>query len=118
MYIHIIIHCLLYYTIPGPRAPARAPRGGAPGTPCANFRIPNLRGAFGGRTFKHLAQVSWSGDSWYVGRGDETVGSPHRAQIVRFEFFELVLLLKLDKQFTVEQFETTVSQSSVPSPPS
>ena len=31
--------------------------------------------------------------------------------------FELILLLKLDKQFPVEQFEPTVSQSTVPSPP-
>ena len=40
-----------------------------------------------------------------------------RAQISQFELFELVLLLKLDKQFTVEQFEATVSQSTGPSPP-
>ena len=34
---------------------------------------------------------------------------------LQFEFFELILLLKLDKQFPVEQFEATVSQSTVPS---
>ena len=50
------------------------------------------------------------------GRGDDTVGNLHRAQIVRFELFELVLLLKSDKQFPVEQFEATASQSTVPSP--
>ena len=33
------------------------------------------------------------------------------------EFFELILLLKSDKQFLVEQFEAAVSQSTVPSPP-
>ena len=27
-----------------------------------------------------------------IGRGDETVGSPHRAQIVQFELFELKFL--------------------------
>ena len=27
-------------------------------------------------------------------RGDDTVGNPHRAQIVQFEFFQLILLLK------------------------
>ena len=32
--------------------------------------------------------------------------------------FELVLLLKLNKQFPVEQVEATVSQSTLPSPPS
>ena len=53
----------------------------------------------------------------FVGRGDATVGNPHRAQICQFEFFELILLLKLDKQFPVEQFEATASQSTVPSPP-
>ena len=52
-----------------------------------------------------------------LGRGDDTVGSPHRAQISQCEFFELVLLLKLDKRFPVEQFEATVSQSTVPCPP-
>ena len=34
----------------------------------------------------------------------------------KFELFDLILLLKLDKQFPVEQFEATVSQSTVPSP--
>ena len=51
------------------------------------------------------------------GRGDDTVGNPHRAQIYQFELFELILALKLGKQFSVEQFEATVSQSTVPSPP-
>ena len=32
-------------------------------------------------------------------------------------FSELILLSKLDKQFLVERFEATVSQSTVPSPP-
>ena len=44
-----------------------------------------------------------------VWRGDNTVWNPHRAQNVKFEFFQLILLLKLDKQFPVEQFEATVS---------
>ena len=47
------------------------------------------------------------------GREDDTVGNPHRAQIYRFELFELILLLKLDKHFPVERFEATVSQSTV-----
>ena len=41
----------------------------------------------------------------------------HRAQISQFELCELILLLKLDKQFPVEQFQAAVSQSTVPSPP-
>ena len=52
-----------------------------------------------------------------IGRGDDAVGNPQRAQISQFELFELILLLKLGKQFPVEQFEATVSQSTVPSPP-
>ena len=52
----------------------------------------------------------------YFGRGDDMVGNPHRAQIIKFELFELILLLIVDKQFPVEQFEATVSQSTVPSP--
>ena len=51
------------------------------------------------------------------GRGDDTDGNPHRAQISQFELFELILLLKVDKQFPVEQFEPTVFQSTVSSPP-
>ena len=50
------------------------------------------------------------------GRGDDTVGNPHRAQIYQFELSELILLLRLDKQFPFEQSEATVSQSTVPSP--
>ena len=46
------------------------------------------------------------------GRGDDTVGNPRRAQIAQFELFELVLLLKLDQQFPVEQFE---ADSTLPS---
>ena len=56
------------------------------------------------------------GHACLFGRGDDTVGNPHRAQIVQCELFELVLLSKLDKQLPVEQFEATVSQSTVPSP--
>ena len=52
-----------------------------------------------------------------LGRGDDTIANPHRAQIYRFELFELVRLLKLSKQVFVEQFEATVSQSTVSSPP-
>ena len=55
-------------------------------------------------------------DHTMLGRGDDTVGNPHRAQVSRFELFELILLVKIDKQFPVEQFEATVSQSSVPPP--
>ena len=51
-----------------------------------------------------------------LGRGDAAVGNPRRAQISQLELFELVLPIKLDKQFPVEQFEATVSQSTVPSP--
>ena len=52
----------------------------------------------------------------YLGRGDDTVGNPHRAQICQFELFGRILLLKLDKQLHVEPFEATVFQSTVPSP--
>ena len=50
------------------------------------------------------------------GKGDDTVGNPHRAQLVQFELFESCLLLELDKHFSIEQFEPTVSQSTVSSP--
>ena len=50
-------------------------------------------------------------------RGDDTVGNRHRAQIYEFEFFELILLLKLDKRFPVERFEVAVSQVNSTLPP-
>ena len=55
------------------------------------------------------------------GRGGRSGRKPlsssnFRAQIYRFALFELILLLKLDKRFPVEQFEATASQSTVPSP--
>ena len=49
------------------------------------------------------------------GRGDDASGNPHRAHIYQFEILELLLLLKLDnKPFSIERFEPTVSQSTVP----
>ena len=54
------------------------------------------------------------------GRKDDRVGKAHRTQTSQFELFELfelIPLLKLDKQLSIEQFEATVSQSTVPSPP-
>ena len=39
-----------------------------------------------------------------------------RAQISQLELFELILLLKLDNQLSIEQFEAAVSQSMVSSP--
>ena len=52
-----------------------------------------------------------------VGRRDDTVGNPHRAQFSQFELFELIFFSKADQRFPVDQFEATVSQSTVPSPP-
>ena len=54
-------------------------------------------------------------DTLKIGRGDDTVGNPHRAHFS--QFFKLIILLELDKQFSIEQFEPTVSQSTIPSPP-
>ena len=53
------------------------------------------------------------------GRGDDTVGSPHRAQMnmSRLKFFELILSLVSDKQFPVERFLATVSQSTLSASP-
>ena len=51
------------------------------------------------------------------GRGDDTVGNPHRAQLCQFELFGFFVLLKLDRRLPVEQFEPTVSQSTAPSLP-
>ena len=56
---------------------------------------------------------------WYHGsvrKGDDTVGNTHRAQIHKFELFVLILFLKVDRQLSIDQFEQTVSQSTVSSP--
>ena len=42
-----------------------------------------------------------------IGRGHDTVGNRHRARISQFELFELILLLKLNKQLPVAQFEAS-----------
>ena len=54
-----------------------------------------------------------------IGRGDDSVGNPNRGQTYQYEYelFEIIPVFNLDKQFPVEQFEPTVSQSTVPSPP-
>ena len=44
------------------------------------------------------------------------VRNPHRAQISQFELFELILLLRLDKQFPVEQFGATELSQQYPPP--
>ena len=56
--------------------------------------------------------VRGSGTVAKVGRGDDTVGNPRRAQTLQFEPFELILLSKLGKQLPVEQFEATVSRTT------
>ena len=58
---------------------------------------------------------SFSNDT--VGRGGMTqLETLIELDIFQFELFELILSLKLDKRLPVEQFEATVSQSTVPSP--
>ena len=70
--------------------------------------------------------ISWRSAAAF-GMGDDAVGNPHRAQlfhraqILQFDRFELILLLKLDKQFPVERFEASrairgsrISVSSTP----
>ena len=67
-----------------------SPDPGRPGDPERRQRPPEPgRQDSGGTTF---------------GRGDDTVGNPHRAQITQFELLKLILLLKLDKQLPVERW--------------
>ena len=47
---------------------------------------------------------------------NDRVNAQQTNQMSQFEFFELILLLRLDKAFPFKQFEATVSQSTVPSP--
>ena len=76
--------CLMHCLIPPRRRRLRRSRPAGPGrSPARALSDPNL------------------------GRGDDAVGNPPRAQIARFELFELILLLKLDKQLPVEQFDAS-----------
>ena len=52
-----------------------------------------------------------------IGRGMIRWETLIELNVYQFELFELILLLKLDRRFPVQQFEPTVSQSAVPSPP-
>ena len=52
------------------------------------------------------------------GRGDDIrLETLIELKFVSSKLFELILLLNLDKQFSIEQFEPTVSRSALPSPP-
>ena len=53
----------------------------------------------------------------FLGRGMIRLETLIELKFLNSSFFKLILLLELDKQFPVEQFEATVSQSTVPSPP-
>ena len=68
------------------------------------------------------AYICWVGGSdsigcWSRSRAQSAAEPLMEAQNYDFELFELIILSKFDKQFPVEQFEATVSQSTVPSPP-
>ena len=65
------------------------------------------------QSFEFVA-TSWDGTPVALRREEDTIGNPRRAQTSQFELFELILSSKLDKPFPVEQFEATVSQSTVP----
>ena len=58
---------------------------------CLNWLSGALVGVGGSHVIDHVSYVIET-----LGRGDDTVGNPHRAQISQFELFELILLLKLD----------------------
>ena len=51
------------------------------------------------------------------GRGDDTVGNPHRAQICQFELLELILLLKLDTHSLSSNSRHSISVNSTVPPP-
>ena len=87
------------------KEPKRGPKGDRKG---------DGRGPAGG---PKRGQKGTKGGPKLLGRGDDTVGNPHRAQTYPLEPSELILLLKLDKRLPAEQFEATASQSTIPSPP-
>ena len=64
--------------------------------------------------YSYIRKAGWSG--WKPSSSSNFSIRVFRAQISQFEPFELILLLKLDKQFPVERFEAAASQSAVPSP--
>ena len=52
---------------------------------------------FVGGALKKTLPLDTSGPlDLYFGRGDDTVGNPHRAQISQFDVFERIFLLKFD----------------------
>ena len=67
------------------------------------------------RETPHYRKGEWYG--WKSSSSSNVSIRAVRAQTSQFEVCELILLLKLDKQLPVEQFEATVSQSTVPSLP-
>ena len=70
-------------------------------------------------TMMHLHLTSFYRKGGYVWKHSSSSNFSSRAfrpQICQFEFFEFILLLKLDKQFPVDNLLATASQSTVPSP--
>ena len=51
------------------------------------------------------------------GRGDDTIGKPSLSSNVSIRVVRAYPLMELNKQLLVEEFEATVSHSTVPSPP-
>ena len=65
-----------------------------------------------------VVSSNWGrGDRAALSRGESTGESLIELKFLKFDVFELILSLKLDKQFSIEQFEAAISQSTVHSPP-
>ena len=127
IYIYIYIYICIHTQTRGALEPSRSP----PAWPACRARTNNNYNTKYNKHNKHNTSnthttttttttnnndTNTTNNDNRIGRGDDTVGSPHRAQISQFELFELTLLLKLYNQLPVEQFEATASQSTVPSP--
>ena len=114
IYIYICIYIYIYiYAYTWARRPFLPP--------------PALARALPGAPREYInSNSSSSSSSSSIGRGDDSVGNPYRAQISQFELLEHYPFVYWDwtngslssNSRQVDRFEAAVSQSAVPSPPS
>ena len=64
----------------------------------------------------YILRLGFGSKAPFSRKGDDTVGSSHRAQIFNSSFSSFILLFELAKRFPVEGFEAMPSQSTVPPP--
>ena len=68
-------------------------------------------------TYIHVYMYIYRERERCLGKGDDTIRIPHRAQLSPFELFEVIFLVILDRQLPVERFKQPYLGQQHPPPP-